>query len=53
MAELSEQMCAPDFYNQDEAKVKKVSTELAAKEKALQTAYARWDELEAKDWFTC
>ncbi len=49
MAELSEQMCDPEFYSQDEAVVKKISSELAEIEKQLQSAYDRWDELEAKD----
>ncbi len=48
LAELSEQVCAPDFYSQDESTIKAVTTELSALEKELQTAYARWDELEAK-----
>ncbi len=49
VAALSEHMCAPDFYSQDEAKVKQVSAELAKLENELKQQYARWDELEAKD----
>jgi len=48
IAELSEQMCDPDFYNQDDSKVQSVTVELSAKEKLLQEIYDRWDELEAK-----
>ncbi len=48
VAALSEQVCAPDFYSQDEATIKQVTTELAALEKQLQAHYDRWDELEAK-----
>jgi len=49
IADLSEQMCDPGFYSQDESKVKKINAELAGLEKKLQKSYARWDELEDKD----
>ncbi|WP_223787661.1 ATP-binding cassette domain-containing protein [Marinicella meishanensis] len=45
---LSNQVCEPDFYSQDAATIKQVTTELAQMEQDLQAAYARWDELEAK-----
>jgi ATP-binding cassette subfamily F protein uup len=48
IAALNEQMCAPDFYSQDEAIIKQVTRDISALEKQLQDAYERWDELEAK-----
>ncbi|MCX7553760.1 ATP-binding cassette domain-containing protein [Marinicella sp. S1101] len=46
---MSAEVCDPDFYTQDEDKIKQTTTALAALEKKLQAAYDRWDELEAKD----
>lgn len=46
---VSAQVCEPDFYNQDEGKIKKVTAALADLEKQLKIAYDRWDELEAKE----
>ncbi|MCB1582110.1 MAG: ATP-binding cassette domain-containing protein [Xanthomonadales bacterium] len=48
IAELSEQVCDPDFYSQDAETIKRVTTELAEKEQQLQVAFERWDELESK-----
>jgi ATP-binding cassette subfamily F protein uup len=48
IAALNEQMCAPDFYSQNEEAIKQVTREISDLEKQLQTAYERWDELEAK-----
>lgn len=47
IAELSEQVCDPEFYNQDQDAIKSVTSELAEKEQKLKQAYDRWDELEA------
>jgi len=46
--QLSEQTCAPDFYQQDAETIKKVTTELADLEQQLEEKFNRWDELEAK-----
>ncbi len=46
---LSTQVCEPDFYNQEESKIKQVTSTLSDLEKQLRTAYDRWSELEAKD----
>ncbi|MFC3195519.1 ATP-binding cassette domain-containing protein [Marinicella sediminis] len=48
IAEFNEQMCAPDFYSQDEAIIKQITRDISRLEQDLQKAYDRWDELEAK-----
>lgn len=48
IAVLSEQVCDPEFYNQDEALIKRTTAALSDKEKQLKQVYDRWDELEAK-----
>ena len=48
IAALNEQMCAPDFYSQEDDIIKQVTREISDLEKQLQSAYERWDELEAK-----
>ena len=45
--EISGQMAAPEFYQQDQTKVNTVLAELAKIDADLVQAYARWDELEA------
>jgi len=48
IAALNDQMCAPDFYSQEDDIIKQVTREISDLEKQLQSAYERWDELEAK-----
>jgi len=45
--EISGHIAAPEFYQQDQAKVNTVLAELAKIDADLVQAYARWDELEA------
>jgi len=45
--EISGQIAAPEFYQQDQTKVNTVLAELAKIDADLVQAYARWDELEA------
>jgi len=49
IAELTERMCAPDFYQQDDAEIQKVNTACNEKQMVLQEKYNRWDELESLD----
>lgn len=44
---LSETMNQPDFYQQDEAKVQETLKQLADKEAELESAFERWETLEA------
>ncbi len=44
---LEQQAQAPDFYDQDFEQIKPVLDELAARQKTLDQAIARWDELES------
>ena len=47
-AELTQQMSAPDFYQQAQTAMQPVLDKLAETESALAAAYARWEELEAR-----
>ena len=44
---LTEQVSAPDFFQQDKAKAVAVQQKLAAVTEELNAAYVRWEELEA------
>jgi len=44
---LTEQVSAPDFFQQDKAKAAAVQQKLAAVSEELNAAYVRWEELEA------
>ena len=46
-SQLEEQMSTPDFYQSDHEKVQRVMCELAEVQARLETAFNRWDELEA------
>jgi ATP-binding cassette subfamily F protein uup len=46
IAELQQQMGAPDFYKRSPDDVSEVTQQLAEAEKALATAFARWEILE-------
>ena len=46
---LHETMMAPGFYKQDPAIIAKASADLAAVERALAEALARWEDLEARN----
>ncbi|WP_370978692.1 ATP-binding cassette domain-containing protein [Agaribacterium sp. ZY112] len=45
--QLNAQMCAADFYSQEEKQVQAVLAELADQEQKLSTMYERWEELDA------
>lgn len=47
-AELTQQMSAPDFYQQAQSEMQPVLDKLAETEAALAAAYNRWEELEAR-----
>ncbi|WP_395374768.1 ATP-binding cassette domain-containing protein [Marinicella sp. W31] len=47
VADLTERMCASDFYQQDQAAIQKVTAECKQKQDELQKKYSRWDELES------
>ncbi len=46
-AELTEQISAADFYKQEQGAINKVLDQVKEVEEQLETAYQRWDELEA------
>jgi len=47
-AEISGQLWNPDVYQKEPEKIPKLKSELATAEEQIKTAYARWEELEAK-----
>ncbi|THB64352.1 MAG: ATP-binding cassette domain-containing protein [Spirochaetaceae bacterium] len=47
IAELHEQLADPELYRQDGQKVAGITDRLSASEQSLETAFARWEELEA------
>ena len=46
-AEINEQIAAPEFYQQEQAKVNSIIEQLAKVDAQLEQSYLRWDELEA------
>ena len=46
-SQLEEQMSIPGFYQSDHEKVQRVMCELSEVQARLETAFNRWDELEA------
>ncbi|MDO9262756.1 MAG: ATP-binding cassette domain-containing protein [Desulfosalsimonadaceae bacterium] len=49
LAGLFEQMSAPDFYKTDAQTVSRMSARQQELESSLEIAYARWEDLEARD----
>ena len=49
LAGLFEQMSAPDFYKTDAQSASRMSARQQELESLLETAYARWEDLEARD----
>ena len=49
IADLTEQMCAPDFYQQAQDDVQNITAQCKQKQAELQEKYTRWDELESLD----
>ena len=47
LEELTAQIAAPEFYQQDKDKIAATTARLADTEKELETAYTRWEELDA------
>jgi ATP-binding cassette subfamily F protein uup len=47
-AQLTVKLSDPDFYKNETAKFSEVSAQLEANEKAHAVAFARWEELEAR-----
>lgn len=48
VADLEEQISAPDFYSQDHAEVDKILTQLTDNQEALNSAIERWADLEQR-----
>lgn len=46
---MQAQMCAPDFYNKPKDEVQSIHLQLNNLEQSLQTAYARWEELDSSE----
>ena len=47
IAALTEKMAAADFYQQDANKIKQVQTQITDLEKSLESAFEKWEKLEA------